>query len=206
MEPSRDAAVYTDSGGALMIRSERAPTLAFRERETTQAAAYLVKRAGGRLNYTKLLKLLYLADRTLLVRYGKPITYDQWVSMRHGPVLSRTYDLIKTPESGGYWARHLATDGYDAVMREDPGSDDLSPAAVQVLEEVYEQFGGLDTWAVRDAAHDLPEWTDPGNTAHPITYRSVLEVEGFGQEEVDAILENIEAQDALDRLIAATRR
>src|SRR4051812_27718977 len=66
----------------------------FREDKTTQAAALLLKWAGGRMNYMKLIKLLYLADRTALLRWGRPITFARPISMRHGPVLSEVLDLI----------------------------------------------------------------------------------------------------------------
>jgi uncharacterized phage-associated protein len=44
--------------------------------------------------YIKLIKLLYLADREALLRWGRPITTDRHVSMPKGPVVSQIYDLI----------------------------------------------------------------------------------------------------------------
>jgi uncharacterized phage-associated protein len=60
----------------------------FNERKATQAAAYLLKRRGGKMSYMKLIKLLYFADRVALSRFGRPITTDRYVSMDRGPVLS----------------------------------------------------------------------------------------------------------------------
>lgn len=40
----------------------------FNERSSTQAAAFLIRRNGDKLNYMKLIKLLYLADRAALVQ------------------------------------------------------------------------------------------------------------------------------------------
>ena len=37
---------------------------------------------------------MYLAERESLARYGEPITGDVLVSMKHGPVLSKTLDHI----------------------------------------------------------------------------------------------------------------
>ncbi len=53
----------------------------FNERKATQAAAYLLQMRGGTMSYMKLIKLLYLADRAALVRFGRPITTDRYVSM-----------------------------------------------------------------------------------------------------------------------------
>lgn len=42
----------------------------FDEMKATQAAALFLELAGGRENYTKLIKLLYLLDREALIRQG----------------------------------------------------------------------------------------------------------------------------------------
>ena len=47
------------------------------------------------MEYIKLIKLMYLVDRAALNERGWPISTDVYVSMAHGPVLSRTYDLIR---------------------------------------------------------------------------------------------------------------
>jgi len=55
----------------------------FNEAKATQAAALLLKLRGGRMNYMKLIKLLYLVDRTALIRWGRPVTFDSYCSMPH---------------------------------------------------------------------------------------------------------------------------
>ena len=60
-------------------------TVTYREDKATQAAARLLRLAGGKLNHMKLMKLLYLADRRALIQWGRPITFDWYVSMPHGP-------------------------------------------------------------------------------------------------------------------------
>jgi uncharacterized phage-associated protein len=60
----------------------------FNEQKATQAAARFLKLANGKMNYLKLIKLLYLLDRESLNRRGRPVTGDQYYSMKLGPVLS----------------------------------------------------------------------------------------------------------------------
>ena len=70
---------------------------------TTQLAARFLHKAGGSMPYLKLLKLMYYADRQMLITRGTLITFDKWVAMKLGPVLSSTYDLIcpqRTTTSG----------------------------------------------------------------------------------------------------------
>ena len=66
----------------------------FSERKVTEAAGYLLRLAGGQEFHMKLLKLLYIADRTALARWGFFLSEDSHVSMEYGPVLSNTFNLI----------------------------------------------------------------------------------------------------------------
>ena len=72
-------------------------TLRFNEVKTTQAAARLLFSNGGHMEVLKLVKLLYLADRKALLRWGRPLTFDRYFSLPHGPVLGVTVDRINEP-------------------------------------------------------------------------------------------------------------
>ena len=60
------------------------------------------------MSYMKLIKLLYLADREALLRWGRPITFDAYVSMDRGPVLSSVLDLINGGTAPGHLPRRVA--------------------------------------------------------------------------------------------------
>ena len=64
--------------------------MTFNEQKVAQMAAFLLARGKGKMKYLKLLKLLYLADRESMKRNGHPISGDSYVSMDHGPVLSKS--------------------------------------------------------------------------------------------------------------------
>lgn len=69
---------------------------AFKFDKALQAAAYLLRRETCReMNYMRLLKVLYLADRESIRESGAPITGDKIAAMERGPVLSGVFDLIK---------------------------------------------------------------------------------------------------------------
>ena len=79
--------------------------MAYSEKRAAQTAAFFISRAGGTIELLKLMKLMYLAERESLVKYGEPITGDVLVSMKHGPVLSNTLDHINgfiDSEEGGW--------------------------------------------------------------------------------------------------------
>lgn len=179
--------------------------LSFREEAAVQAAARILQRGGGRLPYMKLLKLLYLADRKALLELGRPITFDRYVSMKHGPVLSQTYDLIVAEEAPGehsYWRTHISEpENYTVRLLGEPPRDALSPAQEAVLDAVFDEFGSMDQWKLVDFTHTLPEWQDPHGSSIPIALRDILLAGGTEEEDAEAIERDLEAEDSLARLL-----
>lgn len=177
----------------------------FDERRAAQAAAFLLHRAGGTLPLIKLMKLMYLAERLSFKRYGEALTGDQLVSMEHGPVLSRTYNHIKgarTAVAGGWdtWVADRAGHAValrDASMVRSPEQDltYLSDSDLEVLGEIWTQFGHWDKWALRDHTHDqCPEWKDPEGSSIPIAYVDLFTALGYTEAEAAELDERLKTQ------------
>ena len=67
--------------------------------KTVGALLHLIGEAnarGSKPSQYDLVKSLFLADRAHLNKFGRPITFDKYVAMAHGPVPSYAYDLLKT--------------------------------------------------------------------------------------------------------------
>jgi len=58
----------------------------YQEEKSAQIAAFFTKQEGGRIAHIKLIKLLYIADRTSMEESNFPITYDTMKSLPHGPI------------------------------------------------------------------------------------------------------------------------
>ena len=159
----------------------------FDEGKATQAAGFLIRAHGARMNYTALIKLLYLADRRSLAETGVPITGDRMVSVPHGPVLSGIYDRIK--ETAGYgstWHEWIAPDGqYHVRLRKDPPDDRLSRYEIATLQAIHDEHG-LKTWQeLRALTHKLPEWQDPDGSSLPVDPERILEAVGKKPGEIE---------------------
>jgi uncharacterized phage-associated protein len=129
----------------------------------TQAAAFVVKCSGSnRMQYLKLLKILYFADRASLKEKGYPITGDQPYAMDYGPVLTRVYDYIKCNLRKGtdVWFRYFRTIGYDVECIEDPGTSRLSKYDRRIMVSVYEEHKDMDGFDMSRVSHDFPEWRE----------------------------------------------
>ena len=167
----------------------------FTNEKITQVAACLLKRAERRLNYTAFLKLLYLADKKMLVEWGIPITYDDWFSMPQGPVLSHTYNLIRNPQ--GAWAEHIRTVGYEIELVSSPGDDLLSDAEENAIDSIFAEHGEKEWHQLIEYTHSLSEWEDPQGSSIPLSYSQVLEVEGFPRDRIEQIVKNIKEEKSI---------
>src|SRR5262245_6628003 len=179
--------------GAQMATND-AIRFSFDERKTAAAAALLLQLSGGSMEYLRLIKLLYFIDRESLESLGRPLTGDRYVSMRHGPVLSTVYDLIKATVYGqsvpGPWSEHIRAAGrYRVSLREAPDLGPLSEAELDIVLQIFERYRKVDRWDVRDVSHELPEWEDPGDSSREIPLETILQVLG----KTDAEIENVRA-------------
>jgi len=171
----------------------------YREDRATQAAARLLQRAGGKMNHMKLIKLLYLADRRALLRWGRPITFDCYVAMPHGPVLSFTLDKINDSapfDGSSYWHRHISEcTGHEVALLAGVPNDQLSLAEEQLLDGVFAEFGGMSQREIRDYSRTLPEWRDPNGSSLPIAWRDILLAEGLSEDDVRDVEEGLRAEE-----------
>lgn len=180
----------------------------YSEKKAAQVAAFFILHSGGRIEILKLMKLMYLAERESLARYGEPITGDRLVSMNHGPVLSITYDhmnnCIESEQDG--WNDWISDrENHFLGLNKECKSEDelleLSDADIDILKHVYKQFSHMSAFGIRDYTHDnCPEWEDPNYSSSPIPYTRVLKHVGFSQEIAAELHQRINEQQKLDKL------
>lgn len=161
-----------------------------------QSVGYLLKKYDHRLNYTKLIKELYLADRDSLRATNQTITGDTYVSMKNGPVLSGLYDLIKGQYKDSHiqllWNSRFSTDGRDllAIVDRIPEGK-LSRFEKQTIDNIDEEFHSKSYGQMIDYVHNpaiCPEWKDPGLSSVSITMDELLSAIGRSPEEIEWIL------------------
>src|SRR3954454_12281726 len=171
--------------------------LRFNERRATEAAARFLKLRGGRMSYLNLIKLLYLLDREALLRWGRPVTTDRYVSMDNGPVVSRIYDLIReepAPGTDPVWRQYIsAPQEYEVALLTEPATDELSRAEEALIEEVFGKFGKMTRWDLVRVSHELPEWQDPNGSAIPIQYRDILRAGNKTESEIATVEAELES-------------
>ena len=165
----------------------------FNIRKATEAASRFVELSGGSIGVVRLMKLLYLAERQSLASRGHPIIGDRYVSMKHGPVVSRVYDLCKKEPKGkaehrAVWLKHLRSDGRDIELVVPAPVAALSRADLDTIDAEFKKWRDWDTWDLVDHLHEiLPEWKDPNGSANPIGLPTLFKVLDLTSKEVRSV-------------------
>src|SRR5262249_4855746 len=142
--------------GSVVILWSLMMNFLFNRDRTVQAIACLLKLNGNRMNFMRLLKLLYIADREMLAEHAYIITGDSPVAMRRGPVLENTYALIRGGGPG--WDPFLKKEHYHIALIADPGHGKLSQAIERKLKEVFDRYIDKDEFDMVAETHGFPEW------------------------------------------------
>jgi uncharacterized phage-associated protein len=184
----------------------------FNSKKAAQVIAYLaLKSPSHRLHVVKAVKLVYLADRMCLESYGFPIIDDDRVSMPHGPVNSTTYRYINGECESADWSSLLRDrSNHEVSLKSHAHVDDwdeLSDAEIDILDTVWDRFGGMNQWQLRDWTHEkknVPEWEDPNGSSMPIPMSRILRMLRVDAAEDQASL--IEDHRNIDILFNSIRR
>jgi len=126
--------------------------------------------ARMRLTQFEIAKTMFLADQAHLRRYGRPITFDEYVAMRDGPVPSLIYDVLKgKPEALRYIGLERPAwkiEGSGGLKKffsgaERPGSEDiLSESDMEELSRALRFVKKRGYQAIWDMVHKDPAYLD----------------------------------------------
>jgi uncharacterized phage-associated protein len=188
--------------------------MTYEPRKAAQLIAYLILKSGRRsINVLKAVKLVYLVDRESIKNFGFPVLDEKRCSMPHGPVNSLTYGYIAgdyDPDVCG-WSDFLQDreDHEIALTREGITAtdlDELSDADIACADAVWDRFGHMTKWQLRDWTHDprnIPEWEDPDGGSTEIPLQRILHA--VGVENAEAFLEANRSLQAIDRAFEKAR-
>lgn len=132
-------------------------------RKAVQAINFFAQKEDGKINKMKAIKLIYLADRYHLRKYGRPVTNDFYLAMKLGPVGSRVKDLAElslslTDNERTYAEKYIGTSGYNTESREAVDEEVFSETDLDALEFAYKNFGKYEPFELADITHEFPEW------------------------------------------------
>lgn len=135
--------------------------------------AYVINYAnsikGKRPSQYDIVKSIFLADRRHMNRFGRPITFDNYVALKHGPVPSLTYDLLRenTRAKARLDGRRIPwkktnvgkyNEYYDSSIEDFERY--LSVSDIEALSGAYQTVLTLGFAQIRKLTHEDPSYVD----------------------------------------------
>ncbi len=169
-----------------------------------QATAVVLREHRSQMDFVRLLKLLYIADRELLAEIGRTLTGDRAEALERGPVLTTVYDLVKgrgpDAEQAQWSAAIRKADGSVALTKAVP-TGKLTKAEEEKLHVVCERFRNTSTPDLIELTHKFAEWVEAyeAGPSSPINWEVALSSQGLGDlvPEVHRVQEDRERAEAV---------
>ena len=133
----------------------------FDEKKALEVVLFIANKCDNLYN---LLKILYYADKEHLDKYGRFICGDNYVLLPHGPVPSKTYDIVKNvrdnrqPQISGDLKSSFDVEGqYKLVVKRPPNLELLSKTDIECLDKAIEKYGDLSFEELKVLSHKEPD-------------------------------------------------
>lgn len=137
----------------------------FDHKKAVQSINYLADKEGGSIDKMKAIKLIYLAERYHLRKYGRPIVNDTYWAMSYGPVGSSVKDIIElsqflSPEELVYTSKYILRkpNSHSIFSTVRPHKDVFSDSDIESLDFAYSKFGKMKQFDLAKLTHEYPEW------------------------------------------------
>jgi uncharacterized phage-associated protein len=176
------------------------------------ATVYIASRNLRNLDKYKLCKLIFLADKSHLVRYSRPITGDFFCAMEYGPVPSDTLNILNDLLSGTIDQRVqrlmdcLEVDRsyrfpHFRSKKKLDFENYLSPSDIQVLDEIVRLHGEKTFDELKALTHEMPAyrkaWSERYSNNPRMAYEDLFAEDGEAmQGAYEEMIENDELRQA----------
>ena len=187
-----------DTAGAMSKKPSDAMQFTFDFEKAKEAIVYLAsKMRSGMTKYTAC-KLLFLADKYHLVRYGRTITGDKYFALPYGPVPTKLLDLLSGVVAGAEADEQVAA--LSALLTIDHAFRDprisaprhlpqghLSKSDIEALDEIIKRYGRKTFAELRALTHELAAYQNAW-TGRGTSQSAPMAFEDFFEEDPDALV------------------
>jgi uncharacterized phage-associated protein len=166
--------------------------------KTLAVLGYLGSQDVPELTTYKICKLIFLADKYHLVRYGRPITGDRYCALPDGPIPSAVYNVLKDVSSGTPTSEEsakalevLAVDKrfqYPRITANGYDAEELSESELTTLKYVIGTYGNMNFFQLKAITHQMVAYKKAWKKAAPEDKESwPMAYEDFFEQDPDAI-------------------
>jgi len=141
-------------------------------KKITNAIKFFKDKNVLNLGKTKLMKLLFFADKYHLQKYGKPIFNDKYFKLPYGPIPTLTLNIIDSiNEKENYdlqkYTKEFLQD-IEVIVNDDNQTefrakndfieDYFSESELEILRMVADKFKNINAKDISNLSHNLPEY------------------------------------------------
>lgn len=187
----------------------------FEEEKAAAAIVFLASQGFSDLTKGKICKLIFLADKHHLVRFGRPVTGDRICAMKDGPVpsavLNMLNDILSNPDGSShpflernisvnrsFINPHFEAEGFEL-------GDFLSESDMEALKTTVRAYGGMTFSELRRITHEMPAykraWDERRNDSPKMAFEDLFEED---DEAVQGALEEMIENAELGKAFAAS--
>lgn len=173
-------------------------------KKSTQAVARLIEKSGAPIDYLRLAKLIYLADRQSIVSRGVPIVGGHYFSMRKGPTIGEIMDFVHQ-RSAPQWKETISPRyGNEIRLHAKPTYGALSRAELNILDSVVHTHMERTTEELVEWCHqNCPEYQQVSkNKRKPIQVESILKSAKKTARQIQKVIEEACEIEEMDQMLA----
>jgi len=133
----------------------------FNEDKAIELILYIANKCDNLYN---LLKIIYFADKMHLHDYGRLMCGDNYVLLPHGPVPSKTYDIIKdvrdnriNPIPEKLQSSFEIEGQYIIKPKRKANTEYLSKSEIECLDDAINKYGKMGFQELKDLSHKEPD-------------------------------------------------
>jgi hypothetical protein len=174
-------------------------------KKAAQAAARLIEKSGNPIDYLRLCKLAYLADRQSILSRGVPIIGGSYFSMRKGPTIGEFMGFVNQRNNPPQWNETVSPRfGNEVRLQRSPTFDALSKVELEILDLVVAQHAQRTTDELVQWCHDnCPEYEEVAQGRRkPIPVEGILRGVGKSEKRIQKVLEDARELQEMDALLA----
>jgi uncharacterized phage-associated protein len=143
------------------------PNFSFKPEKANATVKLILSNLPGReCNFHKLFKILYFAEQSHLVKYGRPITGDKYIAMQAGPVPSNIYNIMKILRGDSIFSTtvdfskdfEVKRNHYVHMLNENVDLDIFSESEIECITNSIAENKNLSFAILKEKSHDYA-WT-----------------------------------------------
>ena len=171
-------------------------------KKATQAVARLITRSGGPIDYLRISKLIYLADRESILKRRVPIVGGHYYSMARGPTISEVMSFVHTRKAPEWKETISPRFGNEVRLQGTPRFGALSKAELDILDSVVKFHSNRTTDELVQWCHvNCPEYQHVDRGRKPIQVEAILKAAKKTAKQIQKVVQEAKCVEELDALL-----